>query len=431
VLLVALVLFLSGAIIGGCAKNVRVLLGGRIIQGIGAAGCITLTVVVVTDLVPLRQRASWLAVLNVMWAVGSVSGPVIGGAFVSASWRWILWINIPLVVTSFTSIVLFLHLAIPKGSLRSKLTKVDYEGMVLFLISATAFLFPITIAGTIYPWSSWRILLPLILGFAGLVGFICHQKWIASHPVIRLSIFSIRTTIIGHFGTFVHGILLWMILYYLPLYYEGVRGYSPLIAGLAAFPETFTVAPAAIVSGLMISKTGTYQWALRSGWGLITLGMGLLCILNETTPTVAWILINLVPGAALGMLVPAGGTAIQAATDSEDSAHSISMFYIIRGCGQTLGVAVGGNIFRYQLSDILGVGSVAPEATVEGLLRILRNLRDNGEEDKELIRGIVQALMMVWAAGCALSGIMALASFWMKSYSLDRKLKAEEIKSDP
>jgi hypothetical protein len=57
-----------------------------------------------------------------------------------------------------------------------------------------------------------------------------------------------------------------MILYYLPFYYEGVSGFSPLHAGLAVFPETFTVAPAAIVAGLTISTTGTYVWALRAGW---------------------------------------------------------------------------------------------------------------------------------------------------------------------
>jgi MFS family permease len=86
VLLVALALFLAGAVACGLAKNVEILLGGRIVQGIGAAGSITLTVVIVTDLVSLRRRAPWYAGLNAMWAIGSVSGPVIGGAFVDKNW---------------------------------------------------------------------------------------------------------------------------------------------------------------------------------------------------------------------------------------------------------------------------------------------------------------------------------------------------------
>jgi hypothetical protein len=63
-----------------------VLVKGRIVRGIGGAGRITLTVVVVTDIVTLRQRVPWIAVLNVMWTVGSVSRLVVGGAFVQVTW---------------------------------------------------------------------------------------------------------------------------------------------------------------------------------------------------------------------------------------------------------------------------------------------------------------------------------------------------------
>ena len=360
------------------------------------------------------------------------------------NWRWILWLNIPLVITSFAGLCFFLRLkqSLTQTSILGKLANLDYVGAMLFLVSSTAFLLPITLAGTVAAWASVPILLPFILGLCGLVGFVFHQNHLSAHqskiqPLIRLSIFSNRSTIIGHCGTFVHGILLWMILYYLPLYYEGVLGFSPLHAGLAAFPETFTVAPAAIIAGLTISRTGTYVWTLRTGWILTTAGMGLLCVLQRGTPTYAWILLNLVPGIALGMLVPAGGTAIQAATDPKDSGHAISMFYMIRGCGQTVGVAIGSTIFRYQLADVLrssnfletGGSEVGAEATVEGLLRILRGLKESGADNRELIEGIVKALRVVWGVGCALAGIATVASFWMRAYSLDKKGRVEDVET--
>jgi MFS family permease len=79
-------LFLVGAIIGGWAKDVFMLLGGRIVQGIGAAGSISLSIVILTDIVSLRRRAPWLGAINAMWAFGSVSGPVIGGALAHTNW---------------------------------------------------------------------------------------------------------------------------------------------------------------------------------------------------------------------------------------------------------------------------------------------------------------------------------------------------------
>ena len=82
--------------------------------------------------------------------------------------------------------------------------------------------------------------------------FVVHQRSIASHPLIHLSVFANFTANIGHLGTVIHGLLLWMLLYYLPLFYEGVLGYSPLITGIATFPETFTVPPRPLVLVLVL-----------------------------------------------------------------------------------------------------------------------------------------------------------------------------------
>jgi len=72
------VLFGIGAIICGAAKDFTTMLCGRSIQGVGCGGIIALTEILVTDLVPLRQRGKWFALINVIWAIGSVSGPIVG-----------------------------------------------------------------------------------------------------------------------------------------------------------------------------------------------------------------------------------------------------------------------------------------------------------------------------------------------------------------
>jgi hypothetical protein len=120
--------------------------------------------------------------------------------------------------------------------------------MVLFLGSTTGFLIPITWGGVQYAWDSWRTLVPLLVSGAGLVAFVLHQEFIATEPLVRTSVFKTRTAAVTYIGTVVHGIILWSILYYLPLYYEAVKGLSPIMAGVALFPQTFTVAPAAAVS---------------------------------------------------------------------------------------------------------------------------------------------------------------------------------------
>lgn len=87
VIMVALLLFLVGAIIAAVANGFAVLLVGRSLQGVGGGGLIALTEIVVTDLVPLRVRGKWFGIISGMWSLGSVTGPVIGGAFAqNVSW---------------------------------------------------------------------------------------------------------------------------------------------------------------------------------------------------------------------------------------------------------------------------------------------------------------------------------------------------------
>jgi MFS family permease len=78
---VALTLFAVGAIICAVSKNFTEMLVGRSIQGIGAGGIISLTEIIITDMVPLRERGKWFGFISGMWAIGSVSGPIVGGAF--------------------------------------------------------------------------------------------------------------------------------------------------------------------------------------------------------------------------------------------------------------------------------------------------------------------------------------------------------------
>ncbi|KAJ8058130.1 hypothetical protein OCU04_012988 [Sclerotinia nivalis] len=108
-----------------------------------------------------------------------------------------------------------------------------------------------------YAWDSWRVLFPLLIGVAGLVGFSFYEKRLSDRafdsegellsadnvePIIRFSIFSTWSTIFIYFQTMIHGMVLWSLLYYLPLYYEAVQGYTPIISGVAVLPETSFVA---------------------------------------------------------------------------------------------------------------------------------------------------------------------------------------------
>jgi MFS family permease len=121
------------------------MLVGRSIQGVGGGGISALTYVIVTDMVTLKERGKWFGLISMMWAFGSVAGPVVGGALAEkASWRYIFWLNIPFCIIAFVTIPIFLKMNPVKGSLRDKIVRVDWFGSVLFIASITSVLIPLT-----------------------------------------------------------------------------------------------------------------------------------------------------------------------------------------------------------------------------------------------------------------------------------------------
>ncbi|KAM3066501.1 hypothetical protein ACMFMG_011999 [Clarireedia jacksonii] len=104
ILLLALTIFTIGAVVSALANSFTLLLVGRSVQGIGGGGLMALTYVIVTDMVTLRDRGKWFSIISLQWAIGSVTGPVIGGAFTEKStWRWIFWLNLSLEAAYFKS----------------------------------------------------------------------------------------------------------------------------------------------------------------------------------------------------------------------------------------------------------------------------------------------------------------------------------------
>ena len=274
---------------------------GRTIQGLGGGGILALTNIILTDLVPLRYRGNWIGVLGAMWAIGSVSGPVVGGSLAhEETWPWIFWLNVPFIAISFALVVLFVRLTPIRLSWSEKLGRVDWIGSVVFVASMTSLLVPLTWAGVMYPWQHWRVLVPFGFGLCGLIILAYHENFATAHPIIRKEVFANRSTNIAYATTAIHGMVLWCLLYYQPLYFQGVRDFSPILSGIALFPATFTVAPTAIVTGVVITKTGRYRWAVWGGWALTTLGVGFMCAIDAHTQLVQVVLTDLCAGVGLG-----------------------------------------------------------------------------------------------------------------------------------
>jgi len=431
----SLTLFGLGAIIAAVANDFTVLLVGRSLQGIGGGGIITMTEIVVTDMVPLKVRGQWISFISSAWAIGTVSGPLLGGGFSEkVSFRWIFWINLPFIGVGTAMIVMFLRLNFKTSSFADKLRRVDWIGTVLFIASLTGFLIPLTWGGVMYPWNHWRTLVPLIVSAVGLIAFVVYEEWLSKRggePVINFEVVKTRTGSVTYLGTFFHGMILWCLLYYQPFYFEAIKGQSPILAGVSLFPNTFTTAPAAVITGVIASITGRYRWATWSGWFLTTLGMGLSILFDLDTSTPEWVIISLITGVGTGFLFAAMGLAVQASSTNRNMAYAVILFAFFRAFGQTIGVALGGVVFQNVMqTKLLSFPALAAHAheysqDSSSLVEVIRSM-PAGLAKTQLLESYMAGLRAVYAMSCGFAGLSFVASWWTEGLPLERELVTEQ-----
>ena len=126
----------------------------------------------------------------------------------------IFYLNLPAVVIVMIGNWFFLTLKTEKSPIKEKLKRVDAIGIIIFLISFICLLFSITAGGVIDPWTSPKVLVPLIVAVLGLIAFWFFEDRVPNEPMIPPRVFKERTALAGYIGTWAHGTILWGFIYY-------------------------------------------------------------------------------------------------------------------------------------------------------------------------------------------------------------------------
>ena len=294
-----------------------------------------------------------------------------------------------------------------------------------------------------FEWSSWQTLFPLILGLVALVGFGYYEHRLGSanriskelvadyaiviDPIMRSGLFGSITLNVLYMETILHGMILWSLLYFLPIYYQACKSYTPIITGVALLPEVGLVAPVSVIAAFVITKMGRYRVVLWSGWLLTTVGAGLLFLLQPDSPIYAWILLNVLVSLGTGVLFPSMALAIQAACIPADSGHAAALFSFLRVVGQALGLATSGVAFQNRLFQALSAdpkytttaSKYSSDATA--LVGIIQNMSDGDPEKIFLQQAVADSLRVIWLLMTVVAGVGLISSLLTKEYTLNQE----------
>ncbi|KAF1942706.1 MFS general substrate transporter [Clathrospora elynae] len=362
----ATVLFALGSVIAGGASNVGMLIAGRTIQGVGAGGIYVLLDIVCCDLVPLRERGKYLGLMFSWSGLAAGMGPVLRGALAEANWRWIFYMNIPTCASALLAILLLMRL-----QEHTELQEIDILGNLIFIPRVLAVLLGLVMGGIEHPWSSWRVVLPLVLGVAG---------WIA----VRERLFSNRTSATGFVLTFLSSIMVQASGYFLPVFFQAVLGTTVVRSGVNFLPLALGMLVFAVVAGVLMKKIGKYKLLHAASFAISAIGFGLLTLLDESTAK--WAVFQLITDAGLGFSLSTLLPAIMAPLSETDVASSIVTYSFIRSFGYVWGVTIASTVFNgvfdYNLPPTVFAnqarfvrGSIGPTVWAEVVEVYQRSLR--------------------------------------------------------
>ncbi|MEV6552528.1 MFS transporter [Streptomyces sp. NPDC051597] len=344
----AIVIFLVGSALCGIAQDMGQLIAFRALQGLGGGGLMVLSMAIVGDLVPPRERGRYQGLFGAVFGATSVLGPLLGGLFTQhLSWRWVFYVNLPVGVVALLVIAAVLHIPVH----RTRHT-IDYLGTFLIASVATCLVLVASLGGTTWAWGSAQIIGLAVLGAVLLGAFVAVERK-AAEPVLPLKLFRIRTFTLVAVISFVIGFAMFGAMTYLPTFLQVVQGVTPTMSGVHMLPMVFGLLLTSTVSGQIVSRTGRWKVFPIAGTAIVTVGLLLLHRLTEASSTWEMSLYFFVFGAGLGLVMQVLVLVVQNAVAYADLGVATSGATFFRSIGASFGVAIFGTIFTNRLNGKL------------------------------------------------------------------------------
>jgi MFS family permease len=424
VLISALVLLSLSDLACGLSVNSTMLYIFRGLAGVANGGITSLTMMIVSDVVTLQERGKYQGILGTMVGLGNALGPLIASTFaISSTWRGLFYLLAPLIMVTAATCWVWLPSNMPKLNVKETLGKIDYLGLLFGTAAVILLLIPISSGGQPgTPWDSPEVIAMLVVGGVCLFIFIIVEWKFTTLPMMPIEMFKKASVAAMLAQSFLLGACYYSYLYYITLYFQNVRGKSPLIAACLQLPLVGSQATFSTLSGFYMSKLNRYGEIIYGGFGLWTLGAGLLTLASQTID-LGWICFFLVIiGCGTGFTFQPTLVALQAHCPKALRAVITSNRNFLRSSGGAVGLAVSSailtNALKASLPDRLSSVANSSFATPD--------LSSYSEGDRAIIeKAYADASRAVFIWCVPLVGICFLLCFFIKDRGLQRKEESE------
>ncbi|CAO3595224.1 unnamed protein product [Absidia cylindrospora] len=396
-LVTSICIFLLGSLLCGVATSMIMLIICRAVAGIGSAGIFSGVFVIISEMVPLEKRGSYQGLINSVFALASVFGPLIGGSFTDhLTWRWSFYINLPIGGVALLLLILFLDMPIPKTSFTDKLKRIDYFGTFLILAAAVLFLLALNFGGEIFPWKSAAVITPLVLTFVLIAVFVFVEAKFAREPLLPPRLFKNRSVVATLLVNWWFGVNFYALIYYLPVYFQVVKADSAMWSGIRLIPMQMVICVGSTAAGFMITKTGSYRPLIWAGTSLLTLHVGLISLFDVSTDFSEIYGLTVIGGLGMGCLFSSTIISLQAAVEPKDISVVTGLGNFARLLGAAVGIAIASSILNSGLAQNLP--KAIPAEYVESVIQSSLFVHDGLPKQYQAaaLQAYADSLRMIW-----------------------------------
>jgi EmrB/QacA subfamily drug resistance transporter len=342
----ALVVYSVGSLAASVSPNMGTLIASRAVQGLGVGGLTALVQVVIASIVSPRERGRYSGYIGAVFALATVSGPLIGGVIVDSSlgWRGCFFVGLPIAALAFVVLQKTLHIKTVKREVN-----IDYLGAALITGGVSTLLIWVSLAGSNFGWTSFTSAWMVVLGVLLLVAAVTVEMR-AVEPIIPLRLFRDRTTSLATFASVMIGVAMFGSTVYLSQYFQIAKGMTPTRAGLMTVAMVGGLVISSLTTGRIISRYGRWKRYLVGGMILTVVGLFLLGSIDDTTSLLRVGVFMAVLGLGLGATMQNLVLAVQNNTAQKDMGAASSVVAFFRSMGGSIGVSALGAVLSHHVT---------------------------------------------------------------------------------
>ncbi|OCK73020.1 MFS general substrate transporter [Lepidopterella palustris CBS 459.81] len=413
----SILIFELGSLICGVSPNATALIVGRAIAGVGGAGLSTGGTVISAFSVEPKKRPTLMGLMGLAYIIAAIFGPLLGGVFSERiTWRWCFYVNLPIGFFSVGLIIIFFHTPrmakVIDATWKEKILHMDPVGIVLAMGSIISFILALQYGGQSHPWNSSAVI-GLLVGFVAiLIALGTWEIFQGEYAMLPFRLLKRRSLWSASAYQFFFAGCYFLLLYYLPIYFQSIKGGDAIRSGVDNLPMVIAGCLAIVAGGITVTKSRHATPFMALGAGLATVATGLLYSLNVNTPSAKWIGYEILVGAALAFAFQNALNIVQADADSEDISTVTSALYFFQVLGGAFSISAAQSAFLNKLVSSLATNApgVNPLLVVATGASEIRSVFPSNQ-----IPGIVLAYMdgikASFAVGVGMAGVAFVISF--------------------